>query len=66
MALITLGRRCTDMHRGEPDLSFLASSEGRLDGGETGRGPWGGGFWEEESLSSFLSTSHISSGESVI
>lgn len=39
-----------------PDLSFLASSEGRLaGGGEVGGGAWGRGCREDESLASFLS-----------
>lgn len=46
------------MHQSAPDLSFFTSSEGRLAGGEAGRGAWGRGCREEGSLASFLNKRH--------
>lgn len=53
------------MHQSMPDLSFFASTEGRLaGGGEAGGGAWGRGCREEESLPSFLNKCQNSTGQS--
>lgn len=64
-ALKSLENRFTNMHQSMPDLSFFASTEGRLaGGGEAGGGAWGRGCREEESLPSFLNKCQNSTGQS--
>lgn len=55
---------CTKLNDKSFHLSFFNSSEGRLAGGEVGRGAGGRGGREEESLLSFLSKHHSSRDQS--